>query len=76
MMKEKVVAKIPAVANRNMDMQVTVPPMLLRCFLDVAQSHADQSTRPKRRPMLNRKPAEARVSRTMPHAARRSHRYL
>lgn len=76
MMKEKVVAKIPAVANKNKDMHVTVPPMLLCCFLDEKQSHRDQSTRLKSRPMLNRKPEEARVSSTMPHAARRSHRYL
>lgn len=75
-MNEKVVAKSPAVANRNMDMDATMPPMLLRCFLDEIYNHRDQTSRPMRRPRLNRKPDDARTSRTMPHAARRSQRYL
>lgn len=76
MMKEKVMAKIPAVANKNMDMHASVPPMPVRCRFDEAQIHRAQNSRHKRRPMLNRKPAEARVSSTIPQAARRSHRYL
>lgn len=77
MMKEKVMAKIPAVANKNRDMEATTPPMwVLRLCRDDMQIHRDQSSRAKRRPVLNRKPAEARVSSTIPHAARRSHRYL
>lgn len=76
MMKEKVMAKIPAVASRNRDMENTVPPMLLRWSLKETQSQRDQRRRPRNRAMLNRKPDEARVSSTMPHAARRSHRYL
>lgn len=76
MMNEKVVANSPAVANRNMDMDATMPPMLLRCFLDERQNHIDQTSRPIRRARLNRKPDEARTSRTIPHAACRSQRYL
>lgn len=40
------------------------------------QTHRDQISRVKRSPILSRKPAVARVSSTIPHAARRSHRYL